>query len=64
MARSVQALKFKSDQTNEPRVLVKAAGKGNLWWAQRVPEKTDEQFSVTLDKPGIYLCETGTAVVR
>ncbi len=43
----VQELKFKSDRTEEPRVLVRAAGKGNQWWAQRVPQKVDDQFSVT-----------------
>lgn len=43
----VQELKFKSSRTEEPRVLVRAVGKGNLWWVQRVPaKKENNQFAV------------------
>lgn len=37
----LQELKFKSDRSETPRVLVRAMGKGNPWWVQRVPEKGD-----------------------
>lgn len=44
----LQELKFKSDRTEAPRVLVRAKGTGNLWWVQRLPERGEgNSFSMT-----------------